>query len=249
MIELILVLILMAFIMEIVDTSLGMMYGTILSPLLIGYGFEPMLVVPAILISQAIGGIGGTVSHHIFKNANFNGFTTDTKVVLSMVLPGLIAVVLGALVVVSIPKIVLKTYIGILVIIMSVLCLHPYRYEFRWWKHIGIGSVAAFNKVLTGGGFGPVTSTGGILAGLDARVSIATTTFAEVVICLSAFGMYVALFGVKNPVFISSLCIGAVIGGLIGPYISSRVSHKKLRAAVGVLGIISGVWILLRLLM
>ena len=35
--------------MEIIDSSLGMMYGTLLSPLLIGMGFKAGLVIPLIL--------------------------------------------------------------------------------------------------------------------------------------------------------------------------------------------------------
>ncbi|MBU3902221.1 MAG: TSUP family transporter, partial [Candidatus Thermoplasmatota archaeon] len=143
MIELVLVLIIMAFIMEIVDSSLGMMYGTLLSPILIGYGFEPIIVIPAILISQAVGGISGTISHHKFKNADFKGLTRDTKIMLAMVIPGLFVVILGAFAAVSLPKIWVKTYIGILVVVMSVLCLSPVRYKFAWWKHYMVGVVAA----------------------------------------------------------------------------------------------------------
>ncbi|MBU4190139.1 MAG: sulfite exporter TauE/SafE family protein [Candidatus Thermoplasmatota archaeon] len=248
MIELVLVLIIMAFIMEIVDSSLGMMYGTLLSPILIGYGFEPIIVIPAILISQAVGGISGTISHHKFKNADFKGLTRDTKIMLAMVIPGLFVVILGAFAAVSLPKIWVKTYIGILVVVMSVLCLSPVRYKFAWWKHYMVGVVAAFNKALTGGGFGPVTSTGGIIGGLESKVSIATTTYAEVFICLSAFVAYIFLYGSINIVFVSSLCIGAIIGGLIGPYISSRISHKSLRIVVGILGIVSGIWLLLKVI-
>ena len=248
MIELVLVLIIMAFIMEIVDSSLGMMYGTLLSPILIGYGFEPIIVIPAILISQAVGGISGTISHHKFKNADFKGLTRDTKIMLAMVIPGLFVVMLGVFAAVNLPKLWVKTYIGILVIIMSVLCLSPVRYRFAWWKHYLIGVLAAFNKALTGGGFGPVTSTGGIIGGLESKVSIATTTYAEVFICLSAFVAYIFLYGSVNIVFVSSLCIGAIIGGLIGPYISSRISHKSLRIVVGILGIVSGIWLLFRVI-
>ena len=245
MIELVLVLIIMAFIMEIVDSSLGMMYGTLLSPILIGYGFEPIIVIPAILISQAVGGISGTISHHKFKNADFKGLTRDTKIMLAMVIPGLFVVMLGVFAAVNLPKLWVKTYIGILVIIMSVLCLSPVRYRFAWWKHYLIGVLAAFNKALTGGGFGPVTSTGGIIGGLESKVSIATTTYAEVIICLASFSAYILFYGNINPVFPCSLCIGAVVGGLIGPYISSRISHKSLRIVVGILGIVSGIWLLI----
>ncbi|HDM23263.1 MAG TPA: sulfite exporter TauE/SafE family protein [Methanomicrobia archaeon] len=246
--ELIAVLIVMALIMETVDSSLGMMYGTLLSPILIGQGFEPQVVVPAILISQAIGGISGTVSHHRFENANFRGLTRDTKIVLARIIPGLMVVTVGVFAAVNLPELWVKTYIGILVIVMSTLCLSPIKYKFTWWKHYAIGALAAFNKALTGGGFGPVTSTGGIIGGLEAKVSIATTTFAEVCICSASFIVYLFFVGV-DWTFALSLCIGAFIGGIIGPYICSRVSHRGLRKSVGILGIVSGIWLLWRVLL
>ena len=244
----ILTLIVLALVMEIIDTSLGMMYGTLLSPIFIGYGFEPLIVVPAILISQAIGGISGTFSHQNCRNADFKGFTRDTKIVLAMVIPGLLVVVLGVFAATTIPKFLVKSYIGILVIIMSILCLSPLRYKFEWWKHYIVGILAAFNKSLTGGGFGPVTSTGGIMGGLKSKVSIATTTFAEVCICLGAFVVYLLLIGNLDIVFTIGLCIGSFIGGIFGPYLSSKVSHDRLRKYIGILGIISGIWLLWRIM-
>ncbi|UCE74269.1 MAG: sulfite exporter TauE/SafE family protein [Methanomassiliicoccales archaeon] len=238
----------LALVMEIIDTSLGMMYGTILSPILIGYGFEPMIVIPAILISQAVGGMSGTLSHQNFKNADFKGLTMDTKIVLAMVIPGLLVVILGVFAAVTFPNLIIKTYIGILVIIMSALCISPIRYRFTWWKHYAIGILAAFNKALSGGGFGPVTSTGGIIGGLKSKVSIATTTFAEVCICLGAFVVYLLFMRTLDIVFTVGLCIGSFIGGIFGPYLSSKVTHDRLRKIMGILGIISGVWLLWRIM-
>ncbi len=40
-----------ALICEIIDSSLGMLYGTILSPILIIAGFDPPVVIPSILFS------------------------------------------------------------------------------------------------------------------------------------------------------------------------------------------------------
>lgn len=247
MIQLILLLIGLSLIMEIVDSSLGMFYGTLLSPLLVGLGFEPLLVVSSILVSQGVGGFFGTIFHHKYNNANFRGLTKDVKVVLLMVLPGLIAVVIGALVAVSIPKIWLKTYMGALVIIMSLLCLSKRKYKFSWWKHSLYGSIAAFNKVLSGGGFGPITSTGGIIAGLSPKASIATTTFAELIICTSSFIALVVLHGFPDLYFAGSLCIGAGIGGIIGPYACSKINQTKLRKLVAALGIMLGVWLLVKI--
>ena len=43
---------LLATIGEFIDSGLGMMYGTILSPLLILIGYSPEVVIPSILFSQ-----------------------------------------------------------------------------------------------------------------------------------------------------------------------------------------------------
>jgi uncharacterized membrane protein YfcA len=107
--------------------------------------------------------------------------------------------------------------------------------------------LAAFNKALTGGGFGPVTSTGGIIGGLKSKVSIATTTYAEVVICFSSFAVYLFFIGKIDGIIVSSLCIGSVFGGLIGPYLCSKGNHHKLRVIIGILGVVSGIWLLWRI--
>lgn len=238
-------IILFAFIMEIIDSSLGMMYGTLLSPILIGMGHDPLVVVPAILLSQAAGGIGGALMHHKVRNADFKGLTRDTKVALAMIIPGLLVVGIGVFAALNLPKTYVKTYIGILVILMSCLCISPIRYRFAWWKHYVIGALAAFNKALTGGGFGPVTSTGGIMGGLKAKTSVATTTLAEVCICLGAFIAYLFVARI-DWIFVLLLSIGAIFGGIVGPYVCSKFSHKLLRKIIGVFGILSGLWLLWR---
>jgi uncharacterized membrane protein YfcA len=139
----------LAIIMEFIDSSMGMMYGTILSPLLIGMGFSPAVIIPSILISQAVGGIVGTVRHHNYNSANFNGLTKDTKIVLAIVLPGVLACVIGAYIAVSIPGWILKLYIGLLVIIMGFFCIKTYSFKFSWGKMYVIGMIAALNKALT----------------------------------------------------------------------------------------------------
>jgi len=245
--EYFLILILMATVMEIVDSSIGMMYGTLLAPLLVSLGFDPIVAVPALLLSQAVGGIGGSLSHQKFRNADFRGWTKDIKVALAMIIPGLAVVFLGVFIAVSISQFYVKLYIAVLVLVMSILCLTGTNYTFAWWKHVLVGTLAAFNKALSGGGFGPVTSTGGIIGGLTARVSIATTTLAEVFICSASVIIYLFYTNLDYKLAMV-LSIGAVVGGSVGPYISSRVNHRILRIVVAVVGLLSGVWLMGRLL-
>lgn len=233
----------LAGIMEVVDSSLGMMYGTLLSPLLILLGFDTKIVVPSIVISQALGGLIATIQHNRLRTGDFSGFTRDTKVVLSVVLPGIFACVIAVLIAVKVPAVVLIYYIGALVTIMGFLCIFPLRYKFAWWKMCLIGAISSFNKAISGGGFGPITSTGKILGGLDSKTSVSTTTFAEVPICLVSFALWYFLQGGIDWMFAGTLCFGAAIGGFIGPYITARIDTRKLRIIVGVLAIVSGVLI------
>lgn len=72
----------LAFICEFIDSSVSMGYGTILSPVLIILGFNPFVAIPAVLLSQAIGGFTASVFHHQLDNANVNRGSRDLKIVM-----------------------------------------------------------------------------------------------------------------------------------------------------------------------
>jgi uncharacterized membrane protein YfcA len=241
---------LMAVIMEMVDSGLGMMYGTLLSPLLILMGYNPKLVVPSILISQATGDITGATGHHLRGNADFGGWTKAMKISMAIIVPGLLACVAGVYCGKLIPVMWMKTYIGILVIAMGFLCLFPIYYTFSWKNMYIIGLLSGFNKAFSGGGFGPVTSTGKILGGVDPKMSISTTTLAEGPVCILGFILWWFLGGSLQWQLPTTLCAGALIGGYLGPIITQKFKNMKLlRWIVGALAIISGVWLLVDLLL
>ena len=76
-------IIISAFLAALVDTSLGMCYGTILTPFLIIVGYPPEVVVPAVLLSQLVVDIAGGLTHTKVKN-----FTKkDIKVALYVAVP------------------------------------------------------------------------------------------------------------------------------------------------------------------
>jgi hypothetical protein len=105
-----------------------------------------------------------------------------------------------------------------------------------------IGMIAAFNKALTGGGFGPLTSTGKIVGGVNPKLSIATTTYAEVPICGLAFVFWIIFNEGINYIYPLTMCIGAAIGACIGPWVTFKMKTEKIRKLIGVLAIISGIW-------
>ena len=56
-------IVIIAFFAEYIDSTLGMGYGTTLTPLLILFGFEPLQVVPAVLLSELVTGLLAGFTH------------------------------------------------------------------------------------------------------------------------------------------------------------------------------------------
>jgi uncharacterized membrane protein YfcA len=55
---------------EFIDSGLGMGYGTTLTPILLLAGYEPLQVVPAILVSELFSGILAGLLHQKAGNLN-----------------------------------------------------------------------------------------------------------------------------------------------------------------------------------
>ncbi|MCF7832390.1 MAG: sulfite exporter TauE/SafE family protein [Candidatus Marinimicrobia bacterium] len=263
--EIIMIIIFVAFICEIIDSSLGMLYGTILSPSLIIAGFDPLIVVPSILLSQAVGSFVASGMHHKLHNADFhikesrqsprNGqdlisqlkknTSQDLKVVLVITVTGVVATAIAAATAIHIPKEILKTYIGLLVLAMGIILLLKTKFSFSWKKVFGVGLISAFNKGMSGGGFGPVVTSGQIISGRSAKKSIGTTALSEAPICIAGFFTYWLINGMASWDLVIFLTIGSIFGALIGPFITAKIkSEKVLVLTLGIIVTLLGLWTL-----
>jgi uncharacterized membrane protein YfcA len=232
---------------EFIDSYLGMMYGTILSPVLIIAGYDPKLIVPAILISQTVGGAVASWRHSKLKNAQiFKKDSQDFKTTLLVTSFGVIATLVGAYIGAGIiPKLWLKNYIGTLCVIMGASVLLKISFSFSWGKMMILSLVSAFNKAVSGGGYGPLMSTGQIVVGRDSKNSIVVTDFAEIPICLASFATWVWINKWPATPLIYILPIGAAIGGFLGPIaLSKNQSKEKVAKVVGALAFILGIAII-----
>jgi len=239
-----------AFVAELIDSSMGMMYGTLLSPILILAGFDPLIVIPALLFSQAFGGFTAAVFHHKYKNADFTlkEKSRDLKIVGAITGLGILATIFAVLVAINLPVWILKGYIGVLVIGMGVLLLSKKKFKFSWAKMTIIGLISSFNKSLSGGGFGPVVTSGQVIAGNSPRNSIASTTLSEAPICAAGFITYLTLSSFSSwPILIALTC-GAFLAAPLGPRITSKINEKTLRPILGILNIALGSLVLIKLI-
>ena len=241
---------LIALICEWIDSSLGMGYGTILSPLLLLFGFSVSEVVPAILITQALGGFSAAIFHHRHGNAHFSfkgKWSEDSKTVLVISSLGVIAAIAAAFLGSIISKNVLTAYIGALVLVMGFLVLINFSFRYSTMKMVIVGIISAFNKGLSGGGFGPIVTGGQMVLGKEHKSSIACTTAAEPLICIAGFLVYLFLNGLSNVSLIFALAIGSLIAGPFGAITTKALNRNKLKIIVGVLMLVLGTLTLLKI--
>ncbi|MFZ2970505.1 MAG: sulfite exporter TauE/SafE family protein [Minisyncoccia bacterium] len=262
-------IIILAIICEFIDSSMGMLYGTLLSPILIIYGFDPIVTVPAILFSQAFGGFVASTFHHKYKNCDFSlkttkidiikrklheigcaesfrrGTTADFKIAFFVTATGILATIFSSLIAINISKDLVKTYIGILVTIMGMILLFKPVFKFSWRKMLFVSFLSAFNKGISGGGFGPVMTSGQVISGRNSRNSIGATTFAEAPICLVGFLVYLFLGKALDWNLVYFLTIGSVIGAPFGALFTAKFKEeKRLRTVLGVITFAIGVLML-----
>jgi len=225
-----------AFFCELVDSSLGMGYGTSLTPLLLLMGFEPMQIVPCVLFSEFVSGMTAAVFHHRAKNANFSRGSADSKVAVVLSLFSVVGVVAAIFVAVNVPKNVLKLIIGLIVLSMAVLILFAPRLKPKFsWKKISIlGAVASLNKGLSGGGYGPLVTGGQMLSGVKVKNAVAITSLAESVTCLAGVILYFVFAKEADWTLAPWLTVGALLSVPLATLSLKKLPEKAAKVAVGV---------------
>ncbi len=227
-IELSILIIVLAFICEYIDSSLGMGYGTTLTPLLLIMGYHPLQIVPAVLLSELITGLSAGFMHHKAKNVNLKVGTKDFKIAMVMAACSIFGSLLAVFVALNVPILYVKLYIGILVLSMGIIILATLSrtFKFSWKKITSLGLLAAFNKGISGGGYGPLVTGGQILSGVNSKNAIGITSLAEGLTCLVGVATYLVF---TNHTIEWNLAPSLVIGAILSvPFAALTV--KKFRA-------------------
>ena len=181
-----LLIVLLAFVCEYVDSSLGMGYGTALTPLLLIMGYKPLQIVPAVLLSELVTGLSAAFLHHKFKNTNFKIGTAQLKTALILAGCSIAGTLVAVFIALKLPVYYVKLYISLLVLSMGVFILVTLnrKFLFSWKKIVSIGLLASFNKGISGGGYGPLVTGGQVLSGVQIKSAIGITSLAEGLTCL-----------------------------------------------------------------
>lgn len=254
-------IIIVAFLCEYMDSTLGMGYGTTLTPILLLLGFSPMQIVPAVLLSELVTGLLAGFFHHREGNVNFKPETTNfslavhqlkalgyiesfrrglplhLRVALLLSICSIVGTVTAVFVAFNIPKFWLKFSIGCLVL-------------FSWRKITSLGLIASFNKGLSGGGYGPVVTGGQILSEVEGKSAVGITSLAEGLSCLVGVITYIlvskdAIHWKLAPIIIT----GAVFSVPLSAKSVKRIRSRNLRLAIAMITIVLGVLTIIKTVM
>lgn len=261
------VIFLVALFCEYMDSTLGMGYGTTLTPVLLLMGFTPLQIVPAVLLSELITGLLAGFFHHREGNVNFRpktynpslimqslhslgyiesfkrGFPLHLKIVILLATCSIVGTIAAVFIALNIPKFWLKLYIGCLVLSMGliiIICLNR-EFKFSWKKITLLGLIASFNKGMSGGGYGPVVTGGQILSGIEGKSAVGITSLAEGLTCLVGVITYYAISrGSVDWKLAPFIIVGAVCSVPFSAISVKRINAKHLKLAIAILTIILG---------
>jgi uncharacterized membrane protein YfcA len=247
-IQIFVALIILAFFCELIDSTLGMGYGTTLTPVLMMFGFGPLAIVPCVLLSELITGITAGLAHHKAGNVNFKRGSMHLKIAIVLAACSVIGATIAVFVAINIPKLWLKTYIGLIVLGMGIIILLTLNkdFSFSWKKIIGLGSIAAFNKGMSGGGYGPVVTGGQILSGVNGNNAVGITSLAEGLTCIVGVVAFLFASEVIDWKLAPSLIIGALLSIPFSTLIVKKLPTKTLKIAIGALTLILGLVTLIK---
>ncbi|UCG34705.1 MAG: sulfite exporter TauE/SafE family protein [Candidatus Omnitrophota bacterium] len=264
-----------AFLCEYMDSTLGMGYGTTLTPVLLIMGFEPLQVVPVVLLSELISGLLAGIFHQREGNVNFRpkslrpsviwgklntlgwvasfkrGFPLHLKIAGLLALCSIIGTVTAVFIALNISKFWVKLYIGFLVLSMGIMMLIFFNKKFSFSKRkiFGLGMLASFNKGISGGGYGPLVTSGQILSGVEGKSAVGITSLAEGLTC--AVGILTYIFVSKNPLDLKLapfIIIGAVLSVPFSAKSVRKLTEKRLKFAIATLTIILGIFTIVKTL-
>jgi len=222
--------IILALVFEFMDAAAGMGFGTALTPILLVLGFDPLQIVPVVLIQQTVAGLVGAFLHREFQNVEWKFKPLSETVRLSLIIAtsGTVFVLLatiGIYGVLDLDPVWIKLYVAILLLGMGVISLFQSRRErpYRPNQLILFGALAGFNKGVGGGGYGPVVTIGGLISGVPVKSMLGVTALSEGVVCFVAVLAWLAMAStgvVVDYVLLPSVMLASMVSAVIAPYLT-----------------------------
>ncbi len=235
--------IIIGFVAQLIDGTLGMAYGLSASSLLLARGLPPATVSATVHAAGVFTTGASGISHHYFGNV-------DRQLFWRLVIPGVIGAVAGAYVLSQLPGEQFRPIIAVYLLIMGGYIIarafktpQPTKVTTRLTP---LGLFGAFIDAIGGGGWGPIVSSTLIARGNQTRTTIGSVNAAEFFVTLAVSITFIFTIGFEHFGIILGLAIGGVVAAPIGAYACKRIPHQPFMVLVGLLVISLSLYTIIR---
>lgn len=224
--------VIVGFLAQLVDGTLGMAYGLTSTTLLLSLGLPPSVASATTHAAECITTGFSGIAHHQFGNVNSLLFRR-------LLLPGMLGAIVGASVLISINPATIKPFVGLYLLCMGIIVIVKAFREFppQTVTHhlIPLGFIGAFLDAIGGGGWGPIVTSTLLVRGNDVRTTIGSVNATEFFIAVAASVTFF-LGGVSiGWEVVLALAIGGAIAAPLGAWLCKYMPSKWFLLLVGIM--------------
>lgn len=220
------------FLAQIIDGTLGMAYGVSSSSFLLGMGIPPAAASASVHTAEIFTTAVSGLSHLRFGNVN-------KKLLPRLLIPGIVGAILGAFVLTSISGHRIKPFIALYLLVMGVIILRKAMHHTTERENhahvIPLGLAGGFFDSIGGGGWGPIVTTTLLARGNHVRFTVGTVNAAEFFVTVAASATFFITIGLTHIFIILGLILGGILAAPLAAYFCKKLPARVLMFVVGIL--------------
>ena len=235
------VFVIVGFVAQMIDGTLGMAYGVSCSTMLLNFGVPPKVASAAVHTAEVFTtGVSG-LSHIRMRNI-------DRALFFRLVFPGVAGAMLGAYFISELlDGNFIKPYVAAYLLVLGLIILYK-GIRNKPKEHTGVkraeilAAVGGFMDAVGGGGWGPIVTSNIINQGKSPKEAIGTVNTTEFFVAFFSTGVFLFFVGVESWPIVLGLIIGGVIAAPLGAIFASRVNKRVLMIMVGIVVILTSAY-------
>ncbi len=226
-----LIFLFIGFVAQLVDGSMGMAYGVTTNSILLSIGISPSIASASVHISKIFTTFVSGLSHLKFKNSH-------KKIIKSLIIPGMIGGVLGAILLVKIPSSVIKPIISVYLLVMGVRIIlkafnHVSGSQFKKMHYQILGICGGFFDAIGGGGWGPIVTSSLLSQDEDPRKIIGSVNIAEFFVTVTESAVLITGIGLASVSIVLGLILGGILAAPLAAFLTSKIPIKAMYIIIG----------------
>ena len=224
--------VLAGFFAQMIDGCIGMAYGVSSTSLLMGFGVPPAAASASVHTAEVFTTLVSGISHWKLKNI-------DKDIFVSLVIPGDIGGVVGAIILSNFDAGILKPIIsGYLIVMGAIIIYKAFRKSekkaIKKIKNGVLGVVGGLLDAIGGGGWGPVVTSTLVADGQTPRYVIGSVNASEFFVTIAQAITFVTILGIGEYwKIIAGLAVGGVIAAPFAAFLVKKIPTKTIMLIVG----------------